>query len=203
MTHFAASDEFENALTRQQIDAFESATRAIPGARSMSNSAGLLGWPAAHADWLRVGGLLYGLSVVAGRSGADFGFEPAMTLSTRLIAINALQPGDRVGYAATWDASEAMRIGVAAIGYGDGYPRRAANGTPVLVGGRPAVLAGRVSMDLVTIDLRQVPDARVGDPVLLWGAELPAETIAEHAGTIAYDLTCGMTRRVLFTEDER
>ena len=202
MTHFAASDEFENALTRQQIDAFESATRAIPGARSMSNSAGLLGWPAAHGDWLRVGGLLYGLSVVAGRSGADFGFEPAMTLSTRLIAINALQPGDRVGYAATWVASEAMRIGVAAIGYGDGYPRRAANGTPVLVGGRPAVLAGRVSMDLVTIDLRQVPDARVGDPVLLWGADLPAETIAEHADTIAYDLTCGMTRRVLFSEDE-
>ena len=202
MSHFAASEEFDNALTQRQISAFETATRNLPGPRSLCNSAGLLGWPAAHGDWLRVGGLLYGLSVVAGKSGADLGFEPAMTLSTRLLAINELEPGDRVGYSVTWTAPEAMRLGVAAIGYGDGYPRSAASGTPVRVGSQPARLAGRVSMDLVTLDLRQAPEARVGDRVVLWGTDLPAETVADHAATIAYQLTCGMTRRVLFTEDE-
>lgn len=202
MSHFAASDEFDNALTQRQISAFETAIRTLGGPRSLCNSAGVLGWPAAHGDWLRVGGLLYGLSVVADKSGADFGFEPAMSLSTRLIAINELEQGDRVGYSATWTAPEAMRIGVAAIGYGDGYPRSTAAGTPVQVGGQAAALAGRVSMDLITIDLRQAPEASVGDTVLLWGPDLPAETIANHAGTIAYELTCGMTRRVLFTEDE-
>lgn len=202
MTHFAASDEFDNALTGHQIAAFVRATAGLPGARSLSNSAGLLGWPAGRGDWVRAGGLLYGLSVVDGKCGADFGFEPAMTLETRLIAVNPLEAGARVGYAATWQAPQDLPLGIAAIGYGDGYPRSAANGTPVLVGGRPAAVVGRVSMDLISIDLRSVPEARVGEVVTLWGAGLPVETVAAHAGTLSYDLTCGMTRRVLFVEDE-
>jgi alanine racemase len=201
-THFAASDEFDNALTARQIESFGDATRTLGGARALANSAGLLGWPAARGDWVRVGGLLYGLSVVEGRSGADLGFEPAMTLSTKLISIKSIRKGERIGYAATWECSEDMPVGVAAIGYGDGYPRSARADTPVLVNGMRASIVGRVSMDLVTIDLRGVPAARVGDRVVLWGRELPVETIAAHAGTISYDLTCGMTRRVLFVEDE-
>src|SRR5699024_8923393 len=136
MSHFAASDEFEHALTGQQIEAFEQATQGLPGPRSLCNSAGLLGWPQAHGDWLRVGGLLYGLSVVAGRPAAEFGFEPAMTLATRLVAVNPVPAGAKVGYSGTWTAPEDMLVGVAAIGYGDGYPRAASAGTPAGVGGR-------------------------------------------------------------------
>ena len=201
-THFAASDEFDNTLTAQQIESFGDATRTLMGARALANSAGLLGWPASHGDWVRVGGLLYGLSVIEDKSGMDLGFEPAMTLSTKLISTKSIRKGERIGYAATWECPEDMRVGVAAIGYGDGYPRSARAGTPVLVNGARAAIVGRVSMDLITIDLRGVPAARVGDRVVLWGRELPIETIAAHAGTISYDLTCGMTRRILFVEDE-
>lgn len=210
MTHFAASDEFDNELTAAQIARFESATADLAGARSLANSAGLLGWPAAldgnaspAERWVRVGGLLYGLSVVEGKSGSDLGFEPAMTLSTRLISVKQVKKGERIGYAATWECPEDMPVGVAAIGYGDGYPRSAQPGTPVLLDETRAAIVGRVSMDLVTIDLRKVPAAQVGDRVTLWGAGLPVEAIAAHAGTIGYDLTCGMTRRVLFVEDDR
>lgn len=202
MTHFAASDEFDNLLTAQQIAAFDEATRTLAGQRALANSAGVLGWPDARANWVRVGGLLYGLSVIDGKCAADLGFEPAMTLSTKLIAINRVCKGEHVGYAASYECPENMSIGVAAIGYGDGYPRSAPSGTPVLVNGARAAMVGRVSMDLITIDLRNAPDARVGDRVVLWSAQLPVETIAALAGTISYDLTCGMTRRVLFVEDE-
>jgi alanine racemase len=202
MTHFAASDEFDKSLTADQIVVFDAATRGLNSPRALSNSAGVLGWPAARGDWVRVGGLLYGLSVVAGKSGSDLGFEPAMTLSTKLIAVNRVNKGERIGYAATYECPEDMPIGVAAIGYGDGYPRSAPSGTPVMVDGQAAAIVGRVSMDLITIDLREVPSAKVGDRVVLWGNQLPVETIAEQAGTISYDLTCGMTKRVLFVEDE-
>ena len=207
MTHFAASDEFDNDLTAAQIARFDAATAGLAGARALANSAGLLGWPAAFAGaspaghWVRVGGLLYGLSVVEGKSGADLGFEPAMTLSTRLISVKPVKKGERIGYAATWECPEDMPVGVAAIGYGDGYPRSARSGTPVLVDDARAAIVGRVSMDLITIDLRNALDAKVGDRVTLWGRELPIETIAAYAGTISYDLACGMTRRVLFVED--
>jgi len=207
MTHFAASDEFDNVLTANQITAFEAATRDLAGVRALANSAGVLGWPGACSGdssryWVRVGGLLYGLSVIAGKSGADLGFEPAMTLSAKVIAINRVHKGERIGYAASYACPEDMDIGVAAIGYGDGYPRSAPSGTPVLVNGVRAAIVGRVSMDLITIDLRDVPDAKVGDRVVLWGNGLPVEQVAARAGTISYDLTCGMTKRVLFVEDE-
>lgn len=202
MTHFAASDEFDNSVTAEQIARFDAAVAGLPGPRALSNSAGLLGWPAARSDWIRSGGLLYGLSVVAGKSGVDLGFQPAMTLSSKLIAINPVRRGEPVGYGGTWRCPQDMPIGIASIGYGDGYPRSAPSGTPVLVGGRRAAIAGRVSMDLIAIDLRDVADARIGDPVVLWGRELPIEEVAERAGTISYELACGMTRRVLFVEDD-
>jgi alanine racemase len=200
MTHFACSDEFDNDFTARQTHAFLDATTSLAGERALSNSAGLLGWPAARGDWLRIGGLLYGLAVAEGKTGADFGFAPAMTLSARLVAINHVARGERIGYGSTWECPEDMDVGVAAIGYGDGYPRSAKSGTPVRVGAAPAAIVGRVSMDLVTLDLRQAPGARVGDVVTLWGPRLPVEIIAQHAGTISYELTCGVTRRVLFAE---
>ncbi len=202
LTHFSDSEVFDGEQTPAQIARFTEATGGFNGPRSLSNSAAVLGWPAARGDWVRSGGLLYGLSVVDGRSGTDFGFRPAMTLSTRLIAINRIGKGERIGYNGTWTCPEDMPVGVAAVGYGDGYPRSATAGTPVLVGEQPVPLIGRVSMDLITLDLRTAPTAKIGDRVVLWGAGLPVETIAAQAGTISYDLTCGMTRRVLFVEDE-
>ncbi|MGN2244234.1 alanine racemase [Frateuria sp. GZRR33] len=202
LSHFSDSEVFGGEQTRAQIERFAEATRGLEGPRSLSNSAAVLGWPEARADWVRTGGLLYGLSVVEGKSGAEFGFRPAMTLATRLIAINRIAKGERIGYNGTWSCPEDMPVGVAAVGYGDGYPRSAASGTPVLVGDTRVPLIGRVSMDLITLDLRDAPQAKVGDRVTLWGESLPVETIARHAGTISYDLTCGMTRRVLFVEDE-
>ena len=203
LTHFSDSEVFDGVQTPAQMARFAEVTAGFTGPRSLSNSAAVLGWPDARGDWVRTGGLLYGLSVVDGRSGADFGFRPAMTLSTRLIAVNRIGRGERIGYNGTWTCPEDMPVGVAAIGYGDGYPRSAVAGTPVLVGGQRVPLIGRVSMDLITLDLRDAPDAAIGDRVVLWGPELPVEVVAAQAATISYDLTCGMTRRVLFVEDEQ
>ena len=202
LTHFSDSEIFGGAQTPAQMARFAEATVGLQGPRSLSNSAAVLGWPEARADWVRTGGLLYGLSVVEGKTGADLGFRPAMTLSTRLIAINRISKGERIGYSGLWTCPEDMLVGVAAVGYGDGYPRSAAAGTPVIVGEQVVPLIGRVSMDLITLDLRQAPSAKIGDRVVLWGEQLPVETVASQAGTISYELTCGMTRRVLFVEDE-
>ncbi len=201
MNHFASSDEFTNPQTRQQLRVFDEATAGLPGTRSLANSAAVLGWPDTHGDWVRPGGALYGISAVEGTSGADFGLHPAMTLATRLIAVNRIGKGERIGYSATWQCPEDMPVGVAAIGYGDGYPRHVPAGTPVLVNGARADIIGRVSMDLMTIDLRSQPDAHPGDPVVLWGEGLPVETIASAAGTIGYEPVCSITRRVRFVED--
>ncbi|MEO7430888.1 MAG: alanine racemase [Dokdonella sp.] len=203
MTHFANSDVFDDAMTTQQIECFERSVAGLDGERSLSNSAGIIGWPEAQGQWVRAGGALYGISVVDGKIGSDFGLRPAMTLTTRLIAVNRVKRGDRIGYASTWECPEDMDVGVAAIGYGDGYPRHAGAGTPVLIDGVRAKIMGRVSMDLVTIDLRGIPAAAIGSAVVLWGRGLPVEEIARHADTIGYELTCGVTRRVRFVEDER
>ncbi|MFN3842698.1 MAG: alanine racemase [Rehaibacterium terrae] len=200
MTHFASSDEFAGDQTREQIARFAAATATLSGERSLANSAAVLGWPDAHADWVRPGGALYGISVVGGKTGADFGLRPAMTLSSRLIAINRVRGGEKVGYGASWQCPEDMPVGVVALGYGDGYPRHAPSGTPMLVNGVRAPIIGRVSMDLITLDLRGAPDARVGDPVVAWGEGLPVEEIAAAAGTIGYELVCSITRRVRFVE---
>ncbi|MDQ3618449.1 MAG: alanine racemase [Pseudomonadota bacterium] len=203
MNHFASSDEpttRSGGQTREQMRVFAEATAGLDGARSLANSAAVLGWPDSHADWIRPGGALYGMSVVAGTSGADFGLRPAMTLATRLLAVNHIRKGERIGYSATWECPQDMPVGVAAIGYGDGYPRAVPAGTPVLVDGQATQVIGRVSMDLMTVDLRSLDDARVGSTVTLWGPPLPVETIARAAGTIGYELTCSINRRVRFIE---
>jgi alanine racemase len=196
MTHLASADEPDSERTSEQLRLFAQATKGVAGERSIANSAGVLGWPASHADWVRPGIMLYGISPFPDRIGAAEGLKPVMSLTTRLIAVKAVTKGETVGYGGTWTAETDSILGIAAVGYGDGYPRHAANGTPVLVNGRRAALAGRVSMDMIAIDLGGQPDAQVGDPVLLWGADLPAEEVAGAAGTIAYELLCKVTPRV-------
>ncbi len=206
MTHFANADAPGDPLTGEQVARFQHAAAALDRApagrggaveRSLCNSAGLLAWPEARGEWVRPGIMLYGASPLAGRAGGDEGLRPAMSLRTRLIAVREVRAGERVGYGGAWAApAGGTRVGIAAIGYGDGYPRHAPSGTPVLVNGAPAALAGRVSMDMLAIDLGGQPGARVGDPVLLWGEGLPVEQVAARAGTIAYELLCGITGRV-------
>lgn len=196
MSHLARADERDVPRTLEQVQVFEQTLRGLPGDRSLANSAGVLGWPQTHYDWVRPGLMLYGASPFVDTLADEEGLRPAMTLRTRLIAIHRFARGEPIGYGGTWLCPEAMDVGVAAIGYGDGYPRQAPSGTPVLVNGRPAALAGRVSMDMITLDLRQHPEARVGDPVVLWGDGLPVEPIARAAGTIPYTLFCGITGRV-------
>jgi alanine racemase len=199
MTHLAKADEMADVMTERQIESFDAAIDGVEGERSIANSAGLLGWPASHRDWVRPGIMLYGISPFEESSGSDLGLRPAMTLSSELIAVHSVAAGSSVGYGGTWTAPSDTRVGVAAIGYGDGYTRHLGNGTPVLVNGRTASVVGRISMDLVTIDLQDAPDARVGDEVILWGRGLPVERLAIAAGTIPYELVCGVTQRVAMT----
>lgn len=201
MSHFARSDEFDHQATAEQIALFERGTRGLPSPRSLANSAGVLGWPTSHMDWVRPGGALYGLSVAEGRTAAEFGLQPVMTLSTRIIAINQVPQGEAIGYGGSFVASAPMRVGIAAIGYGDGYPRHAPSGTPVMVAGKRVATVGRVSMDLLALDLTAHPEIKIGAPVELWGRNLPVEEVADAAETISYELTCGITRRVRFIED--
>lgn len=204
MSHLSSSDEYSGETTPLQLARFaECASADKVAARSIANSAAIVGYPDSRLDWVRAGGLLYGLSVVAGKTAADFGFRPAMSLSSKLIAINQVEKGAHIGYGESWQCPEDMRIGVVAMGYGDGYPRSAPSGAELLLNGRVAAIVGRVSMDLMTIDLRDHPDASINDRVLLWGPGLPVERLAAAAGTISYELTCGVTRRVMFLEDDR
>ncbi|MFT4614480.1 MAG: alanine racemase [Bacteroidia bacterium] len=193
-THFAAADNLADAATAKQIQCFS--TLSLPGERSASNSAALLAWPEAHYDWVRPGYMLYGHSpLVAPHSSAE-NLQPVMTLASKIIALRDVAAGESVGYGGTWVAGQASRIATVAIGYGDGYPRQARNGTPVLVRGRRALLAGRVSMDMITVDVTDIPDASLADEVILWGADLPLAEIATNAGTIGYELTTRMPARV-------
>jgi alanine racemase len=200
MSHFACADEPDNSANDRQHARFQWILERLEGEASMANSAATLSRPESHYQWIRPGIMLYGASPMAQGCAELEGLRPVMTLHSRLIAINHCRAGDCVGYGGSWRAPENMPVGVVAIGYGDGYPRHAATGTPVLINGLRAPLVGRVSMDMVTVDLRGVPDARVGDAVTLWGAGLPAEEIALHAETIAYELFCGVSQRVRMRE---
>jgi alanine racemase len=200
MTHFANADDLADPRTGAQLERFGPLAAQLRTTVSISNSAGILGWPRAHGDWVRPGLMLYGASPMIRGRAADHGLRPVMTLRSRLIAVNRYRRGDEIGYGGTYSCPEDMPVGVVAVGYGDGYPRHAPSGTPVLVRGRRAPVAGRVSMDMISIDLRGVPEARVGDAVVLWGERLAVEEIAEHAGTIPYELTCGVTGRVAVIE---
>ncbi len=204
MTHLANADDPNDDLTREQIRRLESLITELPATGlSAANSAGILGWPETHLDWVRPGIMLYGISPFLGETGAMRGLKPVMTLRASLIAVNVCPAGEAVGYGGRYTCAQDMPVGVVGIGYGDGYPRHAAGGTPVLLNGLRVPLIGRVSMDMLSVDLRSQPDARVGDPVVLWGKGLPVEEIAEAAGTIAYELLCGVTARVAIREINR
>jgi len=198
MSHFACADEPDNPATQIQLDRFEEACAGFRGERSLANSAAVLAWPASHCDWVRPGIMLYGSSPLPGRTAQDLGLQPVMTLATRLIAVKPCNTGAAIGYGGDWTCPEDMPVGVAAMGYGDGYPRHAAAGMPVLVSGKRCALIGRVSMDMICIDLRTQPDAKVGDEVILWGEGLPVDEVAQQAGTISYELLCGVGSRVQF-----
>lgn len=197
LSHFSCSDDPNNPVTSRQLDLFQQVI-TWPGTRSIASSASILILPEAHLDWVRPGIMLYGISPFSEKTGLDFNLQPVMTLSTVLIDKKIVKKGEAIGYGERWRCSEDMVIGVAAIGYGDGYPRHASNGTPVLVGGKVCGLAGRVSMDLISIDLRNNPEAKIGDFVVAWGKGLPIEKVALAADTIAYELTCRLTSRVKF-----
>lgn len=196
VTHLASADDRSDGKTEQQIELFNGVTQGLPGARSIANSAGLLAWPATRGDWVRPGLMLYGLSPFPGGTGRELGLRPAMSLQSEVIAVKRVKTGETVGYGGAWRAQRDTRIAVVAAGYGDGYPRSTASGAPVQVDGRRAPLVGRVSMDMITVDVTDLPPVSVGDPVVLWGEDVPAEEVARHAGTIAYELICGVSQRV-------
>jgi alanine racemase len=196
MSHFPTADNRFDAQTPQQIRDFERLTVNLNVERSLANSAGVVNWPSGHFEWVRPGIMLYGATPMIGMSARELDLKPVMTLTSELIAVNPRRKGEAIGYGGDWVCPEDMPVGVIAIGYGDGYPRHAPPGTPVLVHGARAPVVGRVSMDMVTVDLRGLPDAKVGDPVVLWGEGLPVEEIAERSGTISYELLCCVTARV-------
>lgn len=194
MTHFAHADESEGVA--EQLERFKGLTAAYRAPRSLANSAALLRYPATHAEWVRPGIMLYGASPFGDTSAQQLGLQPVMTLSSEIISVRELKAGDRVGYAGLFRADKTMRIGTVACGYADGYPRHAPTGTPILVNGQRARTLGRVSMDMLSVDLSEVSGAEVGSPVTLWGNGMPVEEVAAAAGTISYELMCALTARV-------
>jgi alanine racemase len=196
LSHFACADQRDHPLTEEQLERFIGLLDLDFAQRSLANSAAILTIPAAHMDWLRPGIMLYGATPCAELSAAVLGLKPAMTLSGQLIAIREVAVGESVGYGADWVAARPSRIGTVSCGYADGYPRHAPSGTPLLVRGRRVPLAGRVSMDMLAVDLSDLPAARLGDEVQLWGAQLPVDEVAQAAGTIGYELLSKVTARV-------
>jgi len=200
MTHLANADAKHDTMTLKQLALFNDTLATLPldagNERSIANSAGILAWSQAITDWVRPGIMLYGISPFAESTGAELGLKPIMSLHSRLIAVKPIVKGDTVGYGGGWLCEQDTMLGVVAIGYADGYPRYARVGTPVLVNGQRVPLIGRVSMDMITVDLGSQPTAKAGDAVTLWGEDLPVEEIALCANTIPYTLVCGVTQRV-------
>ena len=199
MTHFSCADEASGIPG--QMDTFNIAAAPYRVARSLANSAALLRFPSTHADWVRPGIMLYGASPFAYGGSAyasaqQLGLKPVMTLSSQIIAVREMAEGACVGYGGIFCAETAMRVGIVACGYADGYPRHAPTGTPILVGGLPTRTLGRVSMDMLTVDLTTLPNVTVGSPVTLWGEGMPVDDVARAAGTISYELLCALTARV-------
>ncbi len=196
MTHFSRADEVNEACTDTQIACFRAAVEGLNVPLSLANSAGLLAWPQARADWGRPGIMLYGADPLDQPNEYSGQLKPAMSLTSELIAVRELATGESIGYGARFSCEQATRVGVVAMGYADGYPRHAKDGTPVMVKGQSSRIIGRVSMDMLTVDLTSIPDAAVGDPVELWGTNIAANEVASMSDTIAYTLFTGVTRRV-------
>ncbi|BDM65810.1 alanine racemase [Shewanella sp. NFH-SH190041] len=196
ITHFSRADEPDEDYTSVQLAIFDALTSDLPGERSLAASAGALFWPQSQRDWIRPGIAIYGVSPVTGDLGINHALIPAMELKSQLIAVRDHKTGEPVGYGGYWHAGRDTRLGVVAIGYGDGYPRNAPEGTPVWVNGRRVPVVGRVSMDMLTVDLGPGATDKAGDDVLLWGQALHIEEVAEHIGTISYELMTKLTPRV-------
>lgn len=193
MTHFSSADKSEDITTQCQVKLFEQTIKKYTFPTSLANSAAILTYSKAHGNWVRPGLMLYGVSPFADSSGIQHSLKPVMTLKSEIISIHQLKSGDRVGYGGTWIAPKPLRIGIVAIGYGDGYPHRAESGTPILVNNKLSELIGRVSMDMLAVNLSQL-DAKIGDPVVLWGTGLPIEQIAESTLSFRFELLCGINR---------
>jgi len=202
MTHLANADDCDDDTTLRQVQQFRRVTTGFAGERSIANSAGIMGWSDIYADWVRPGIMLFGVSPFSDKNGGDHGLKPVMTLHSKLLAIKNLQSGDAIGYGGKWVCSRPMRMGIVAVGYGDGYPRSAVSGTPILINGQRVELVGRVSMDMISVDLSDCASAKIGDSVVLWGEGLPVEEVARHASTIPYTLLCGVTQRVRIIEEQ-
>jgi alanine racemase len=202
MTHLARADERSEPMTREQIARFEAtlASIGLMGAQrlatSIGNSAGTLGWPQAHGDWVRPGLALYGVSPFAGETAERHGLKPVMTLETTVLTVREVKRGETVGYAGSWRAERDSAIAILAAGYGDGLPRHLDNGTPVLIGGTRYPLVGRVSMDMIAVDVTGESRVAIGNKAVVWGEGLPVEEVARHADTIPYELLCGVSQRV-------
>ncbi len=202
MSHLSCADDIEADTTLKQLGLFEQLTAELEEEKSLANSAGLYAWPEARFDWIRPGLMLYGVSPMPlttnslSKDDALAKISPVMTLQSSLIAVRKISAGESVGYGSAWFSEKESTIGVVAIGYGDGYPRHATNGTPVLINGRRVPIVGKVSMDMITVDLGECSLDKVGDLAILWGKNLPVEEIAQWATTIPYELLCNITRRV-------
>ena len=202
MSHLAKADVPGDPMTDIQVQRFKEIAADFEGDVSIANSAAILEWqdsPVAARSgsdlWVRPGIALYGISPFPGRTGNDLGLMPVMEFESHVIAVKAVRAGETVGYGGTWAASQDTTIAIVSAGYGDGYPRFLPSGTPAVVNGRRVPVAGTISMDMLALDLGQAAREKVGDRVILWGDALPVEEVASHAGTIAYQLICGVTHR--------
>jgi alanine racemase len=196
LTHLARADDRDDRANHEQIAKFNSAIDGLDYATSIANSAGVLSGAGVEADWVRPGLALYGVSPFSDREGTQVGLQPAMSLESTVITIRRVPKGETVGYGGTWRAQRDSTVAIVAAGYGDGLPRNLPSQTPVLIADKRAPIVGRVSMDMIAVDVSALPPVHVGEPVTLWGAGLPVEEIARHAGTIPYELLCGVSQRV-------
>jgi alanine racemase len=200
ITHFADADG--KLGVRWQLERFAAMTKGLDLRRSLANSAAIMRYPEAHADWVRPGIALYGCSPFRDESADALGLKPVMTLASELIAVRELRAGDSVGYGCTFTADAPMRVGIVACGYADGYPRHAPTGTPMLVAAKRTRTVGRVAMDMLFADLSGIPEAAIGSPVTLWGEGLSADEVAASAGTVSYELLCALSPRVPVVESD-
>lgn len=194
MSHFATADE--DIGIAEPLKRFKAATNTLSAPQSLANSATILRYPEAHADWVRPGIMLYGASPVGGTSATGFGLQPVMQLTSEIIAVQTIESGESVGYGNTFTATKKTRVGIVACGYADGYPRHAPSGTPIAISGQLTKTLGRVSMDMLYCDLSLLPDADVGSSVELWGKIVSVDTVAEASGTVGYELLCAVALRV-------
>ncbi|MEJ2041903.1 MAG: alanine racemase [Reinekea sp.] len=196
MTHFASADDMEqDSATLQQIRVFQ---RLSPTGltSSMANSAAIIRHPSSHAEWVRPGIMLYGASPIADHQAAAFNLKPVMSFESPVIAVRTVNAGVRIGYGLRWQAQRDSKIATLAVGYGDGYPRHAPDGTPVWLNGQRVPIAGRVSMDMLMLDVTDLPAVQVGDRAELWGEHLSVDEVASHIGSIGYELLTRLSSRV-------